>query len=188
MAQLVVNNVLQKKLKDIAQKMQNQNKLKVGVLSSETYPNGMSIAQAAAIQEFGATINIPAHKKTLYFKQLKNGSVKNRFVRESLSNFAQDAQVGAYTVRIPPRPFMRQTMDNHSQQWGALFKEAFKQTGSIDQALGQLGQIIRDQIKGTIKTFSDPPNAKSTVRRKGGDNPLIDSGKLLGHIDYEVSK
>jgi phage virion morphogenesis protein len=61
----------------------------------------------AAIHQFGGTIQHPGGKRTLYFKTNKAGTeVGNRFVKRGQSNFAQDADVGPYSIRIPTRAFL----------------------------------------------------------------------------------
>jgi phage virion morphogenesis protein len=60
----------------------------------------------AAIHQFGGEIQRAASTRTLYFRQRKDGSVNNRFSRRSRANFAQDAQVGAYSITLPARPYL----------------------------------------------------------------------------------
>ena len=185
MSELKVKGVLSDRMRELADRLGNGKVLKVGFLNSETYPDGTPLAYVAAIQEFGATIDIAEHQKELYFKQDKNG-VGNKFVKKNKSNFAQTANVGAYTVFIPPRPFMRNAIEKDSAQWSKIFREAIKRTGSIDQALAILGEKVKESIQDSIRTFVDPSNAKSTIRKKGFDAPLRDTGTLLNHVAYEV--
>ncbi|HMW55139.1 phage virion morphogenesis protein [Accumulibacter sp.] len=63
----------------------------------------------AAIHQFGGKIDMPARSQQAYFKQYKDGTVGNRFVRKSQSNFAQWHTRGAHTIEIPPRPFLQLT-------------------------------------------------------------------------------
>lgn len=60
----------------------------------------------AAIHQLGGEINIPARSQQAYFKQRKDGSVGNRFVRKSASNFSQWHTRGAHTIEMPARPFL----------------------------------------------------------------------------------
>lgn len=60
----------------------------------------------AAIQQLGGTIKRKASTRDLYFKQNRDGSVGNRFVKKGKSNFAQTASVGAHEIKIPARPFL----------------------------------------------------------------------------------
>ena len=67
----------------------------------------------AAIHQFGGTITMPARKQSLYFRQKKDGTVGNRFVKKSKSNFAQDANRKAYSFYIPARPML--PIDNNKK-------------------------------------------------------------------------
>ena len=60
----------------------------------------------AAIHQFGGDIEIAARSQQLYFKQGKDGSIGQRFVRKSKSNFAQWGTIGAHTIHIPARPYL----------------------------------------------------------------------------------
>lgn len=61
----------------------------------------------AAIQHFGGTIQVAARSQQAYFRQdSKTGEVGNRFVKRKASNFAQWVSMGAYTIRMPARPFL----------------------------------------------------------------------------------
>lgn len=60
----------------------------------------------AAIHQFGGAINMPARSQLSYFKQNKDGSVGQMFVRKSASNFAQWHTRGESTIDMPARPFL----------------------------------------------------------------------------------
>lgn len=60
----------------------------------------------AAIHNFGGDIQHQARTQSVYFKQNKNGSVGNRFVKKKNSNFEQTANVGPYTVTMPARAYV----------------------------------------------------------------------------------
>jgi hypothetical protein len=107
-----------------------------------------------------------------------------------LATYAGANEFGTRDGRIPERSFIRSTMD---QNRFTLFQQAERflaqiTAGSMDpkQALGLLGEFIRGQIVSKITTLQDPPNAPSTIARKGSANPLIDEGRLRQAIAWEV--
>jgi hypothetical protein len=55
------------------------------------------------------------------------------------------------------------------------------------KVLGQMGDRIKGQLQASIKALKSPANAPSTVRRKGFDQPLIDTGVMWNSVDYKVS-
>ncbi|WP_420553984.1 phage virion morphogenesis protein [Neptuniibacter marinus] len=65
-----------------------------------------------AIHQFGGDIKRKQRSTTLYFKRARDGSVGNRFVKKSRSNFAQDATVGGHSVHIPARPWLGTSADD----------------------------------------------------------------------------
>lgn len=92
------------------------------------------------------------------------------------------------TATIPPRPFFRNTIAQHKDEWpkqAAALMEA--NSGDVRQTLELMGEGVKGQIVETIQDFREPPNAASTVKKKGFDKPLIDTGTLWRSIDYEVA-
>ena len=164
--------------------------VKAGVLEGATgYENGASVATVAAVNEYGGTILISEKKRTLYFKQGKNGAVGTRFVKKSKSNFAQDVIVPEHTVTIPPRPFMRHTFETRKDEWVKELAGRLAAGESPKKALELVGTLMEDDIRAAInEPASDwkPANAPATLKRKKSDRPLIDTSILLKSIDYEV--
>ncbi|MFQ9365596.1 MAG: hypothetical protein ACLS73_04730 [Bilophila wadsworthia] len=167
--------------------------VKAGVLeNAKRAEGGTPVAEYAAYNEYGATIEIPERTQTLYFKRKRDGSVGNRFVKKGKSDFAQDASVKAHTVTIPSRPFLRSTLDAKADAWCDNLAEALEAGRTPKEAMRLVGRRMADDIQATIKSNMPPDNAESTKRRKNakgaGKGTLIDSGSLLKSIDYEVVK
>lgn len=59
-----------------------------------------------AIHHYGGTIQRAASQRDLHFRQGKDGSIGNRFVKKKNSNFVQTVNVGPYSIRIPARPWL----------------------------------------------------------------------------------
>lgn len=60
----------------------------------------------ARIHHLGGQIKREARESDVYFRQNKDGSVGNRFVKPKQSNFAQRVKIGAYTINMPARPWL----------------------------------------------------------------------------------
>lgn len=94
---------------------------------------------------------------------------------------------GAPKVNIPPRPFFRNVVINGSLKWGAELANILKAVGyDATRALGLMGEMIKGEIKDSINNGSYAPLKPATVRRKGFDKPLIDTGHLINSVDAEV--
>lgn len=63
----------------------------------------------AGIHQSGGKINIPARSQQAYYKQHTDGSVGNRFVKKSQSNYSEWNTLPAYTINMPARPFLHLT-------------------------------------------------------------------------------
>lgn len=59
-----------------------------------------------AIHQFGGKIQSAARSQRVYFRQDKSGTVGNRFVRKSKSNFAQWISRGAHETEMTARPYL----------------------------------------------------------------------------------
>lgn len=160
--------------------------VRVGVLEGATYPDGTKVAAIAEQNEFGGEIEVAERQQDLHFKQGKDGSVGNKFVKKSKSNFVQTVTVKAHKVVVPARPFMRRSVAQYSGIWKDGFAKLME-TNPPEVALEKLGkQMVRD-IQKTIKAVgAEGGNAEQTISRKGFDKPLTDSGHMGRSIDSEV--
>ena len=112
------------------------------------------------------------------------------------------AQYAAYnefgTTKIPPRPFLRPTMEERQEEW----TEAVK--GSVSSSLkgGQfnnrsilelIGEGAVKDVKARIMSNVPPPNAPSTVARKKakGIEPirtLVETGLMHASVAYKIEE
>ena len=92
------------------------------------------------------------------------------------------------TATIPPRPFFRNTIAEHKNEWPKQAAALMKTNGGdVRQTLELMGEGVKGQIKMTIQDFREPPNAAATVKQKGFDKPLINKGTLWDRIECEVT-
>ena len=118
--------------------------VRVGIIESQTYPNGESVAQVAYWNEYG-------------------------------------------TATIPARPFFRNTIAEKQDEWADKAASILQHTdGDVGRALALIGEGVKGDIVEAIQNFAEPPNADSTVKRKGFDKPLVDTGDLWRAIQSEV--
>lgn len=110
---------------------------------------------------------------------------------DTLSN-VELAVIQEFGLGVPERSFLRATFDRMKETWNAFAAKALKPAlaGKIEltKALALIGERVKSDIKRRITQGEGipPPNAPSTIARKGSDRPLVDSGRLVGSIDYEV--
>ena len=84
---------------------------------------------------------------------------------------------------------MRAAVAKHSDRWPKGIASQLKATNNdVDAALDVTGEVIKGQIQQSIRDTTTPPLAPATIKRKGFAQPLIETGVLLGSVDYEVSR
>jgi len=92
---------------------------------------------------------------------------------------------------IPSRPFVRQTADNHASEIDQA-KQAVVQHvangGTAQQAADNLGVFISDLMVNEIKEGGFAANHPKTIKRKGSDVPLIDTGQMRQSVYHVVRK
>jgi hypothetical protein len=96
------------------------------------------------------------------------------------------------TARIPPRPFMAQTHQEHSERTikfaGFLIGKVIDRALDVETALKNLGEFYQLRMRATIRNAKEwaDANAPSTIAKKGSSSPLIDQGRMVNAVHYEV--
>lgn len=90
------------------------------------------------------------------------------------------------TSNAPARPFLTVTLARRKADISRVFAAAVK-SGRTPQEIGDLvGLYVVGAVQETISDGVPPPNAPSTIERKGSSTPLIDTGILRQSINHEV--
>lgn len=90
---------------------------------------------------------------------------------------------------VPARPFLGNTWKaNGSKYSDAAAKILSKPEDDVEKALAKLGADMVRDVQRTIQSGVSPANSASTLRRKQGSTPLINTGRLLKSISYRVGK
>jgi hypothetical protein len=105
------------------------------------------------------------------------------------------------TEDIPPRPAFTMGLEKSIKKHKKLIDASLKnitnhlltgRTASIErqftQAFTQIGKTAKKETKEIIKQGTTTPNAESTIKRKGFDHPLWETGLLYESVDYKVGK
>ena len=86
---------------------------------------------------------------------------------------------------IPPRPFMTRAVQTFEENPNAIrdaIENGVVKDGSKAGKL--LALMLANEIKEQISRGSFVPNSSSTIALKGSSRPLIDTGKMLGAVDW----
>lgn len=180
---------LQARLDGIVSNLNNATSVEIGWNSEATYPDGSPVAQIAATNEFGGTVTIPEHEVSVYRKVDKSGefAYAGKFVKADQSNFETTHTVPEHTVTIPARPFFRGMIASERAYVASDMGHALREADyNMARALGLMGEEYLGKLQESIRDFTSPANAPSTIRRKGFDDPLIDTGHMLQTANYTV--
>lgn len=159
-------------IRDIVGKLSTKGTMRVGFLSGATYPDAppRQIAKTyGKMQAKGYTGAIAGAKK---------GTL-------SVATVAFWNEFG--TSRSPARPFFRNMIAAKSNEWGPALALALRRNNYDTRlSLNQIGSGIAGQLRESIIETNEPPNAESTIRKKGFSKTLVDSGHMLQSVDFEI--
>lgn len=93
---------------------------------------------------------------------------------------------------VPERAPLRTTFDAKEKEWFALSRKLLSaliaDKVTAEQALGLLGAQAVADIQAQIREGLPPPNAPSTIARKGSSVPLIDTAQLIRALSWAVAR
>lgn len=95
------------------------------------------------------------------------------------------------TEHIPSRPFMRDSVDKHKaaiEHMLTVQADALLEGAEAREILSTIGLFQQDLIQTEIEQGSFAQNADSTIKKKGSDKPLIDTGTMKNSVHYWVTK
>ena len=154
--------------------------------------------------EGGVVFKVQIHTEELdkYVKDLKEelksvkGAKAGWFEGKKYPNgleIAENALIQEYgTDKIPPRPFMRRTIEKHQDEWVKFLNENFDveldNNVTLEQIMRKIGAIMAADMKRTIDENLPPPNSPETIKRKGSSHTLIDTGAMRQSIHSGVIK
>lgn len=154
-----------------------------GKAAERKVDGSITLVRLAGVHEFGATI------KTRGDRFVIHGDGEARLVDRDFIGPVH-GNVGERTIVIPERSFIRSTMIEKSSSYVDFVKRLalLIVDGKLepDKAIRLLGEKVKADIQNKITSGIAPPNAESTIAKKGSSKPLIDHGTLLGAISYVV--
>jgi len=120
-----------------------------------------------------------------------NKTHKNSNLR--IAQLAYLMERGSPAANLPARPFFfpgllnaRQEIKSLSKYYGAL--AALGNRGAVTNGLDAIGRAAVNSIRRKLLSGPFAPLAPATVKAKGHDIPLIDTGEMLESITYRVRR
>lgn len=120
-------------------------------------------------------------------KRRKKGKTSKKDKSISNLDVAMWNELG--TSRSPSRPFMRNSIDNHTDVIRAAAGAQIKQLAagaSARAVLESMGAIQKGLMQREITEGRFVANASSTILRKKSDRPLVDTGQMRQSIHFVI--
>lgn len=100
---------------------------------------------------------------------------------------------GSALWHIPPRPVLEPSVEANKERIGKQLAKASVEAirGDVDKRdlyLDRAGQVAENAAKKWFENPENgwPPNAPATIRAKGSDSPLIDTGEMRKAITHVI--
>lgn len=115
---------------------------------------------------------------------------------ESGPGLAEVARIQEFgTKTIPPRPFIRPTLDSFKKIWAERVVKGLKNKKTdrgVVRVWENVGKSIVRQLRSAIDKVHNPPLSAKTIerRRKNGNGsikPLVDTGVMRDELAYQVA-
>lgn len=108
----------------------------------------------------------------------------------TIATIAAVNNFGTADGKIPVRPFLEPAIIKGAPQYQRLAEVMIPKVLSgemtMQTLLEQMGNLAEGHVKQEITDLDTPPNAQSTIDRKGSSSPLIDTGALRQSIRYVI--
>lgn len=152
---------MRKALKSIADKMGTAGKVQIGFFEDATYPPEYTTRQKFRIGG--------GKRKPLPVAQVAFWNIYG-------------------TKTAPARDFIGAAVRANQGYWPKDIADLAKAHGyDARKVLELMGESIKDDIVHYIEVWSQPANAKLTVKIKGFNKPLTDEGIMKSNVGYRVT-
>jgi hypothetical protein len=135
-----------------------------------------------------------------FFAEIEKLKEQQVFVGFQAGQVADDrgvdmAQIAMFnelgTSTAPSRPFLRMSVDENEDKITTTCGrelESLKSGGTAETILRRVGALGVRLVQEKIGSGSFEPNAESTIRKKGSDKPLIDTGRMRQSVKYVIKR
>ena len=146
----------------------------------------LTMASLGAIHEFGAEIKHPGGTSYGYASKAAADRDEVRFLKRG-AGYMELGVTQAHTIDIPARPWLEPGVASATPEVLLTIQDGMEAGQSMDQILEAVGVVAAGKVKVYMTELKTPPNAASTIRKKGSSNPLIDSGAMRQSVTHQVS-
>lgn len=130
-------------------------------------------------------------------KQFKGGKVVTVGIHEgapqpedgdlNMATLGAVLNFGTQDGHIPERPWLEPGIQAGAQEISDTIADAIEAGKGLDDTLEMVGVVASGAVRQYMTDLKTPPNAESTIKRKGSANPLIDTGALRASVTHRIS-
>lgn len=186
---LIDFQLAQQELQREIDKLRGGGFVTVGIHEDANTPVGegeMTMAALGATLNFGADIDHPGGTSYGYATENDAANRKVSFLKRG-AGYAVLGVTQPHKINIPARPWLQPGVQSATPDIIDTLAAGVESGASMNQTLKQVGAIAAGAVQVYMTELRDPPNAPSTIRAKGSDNPLINTGALRGSVSYKVT-
>ncbi|WP_272667831.1 hypothetical protein [Providencia sp. PROV117] len=112
----------------------------------------------------------------------------------SVAEVAYKNEYGVPENNQPPRPFFRNAINEHSEEWVDAISRGVGSGLDARTVLETVGAVVQGDVQESIATLVEPPLSQETLRRRrerkvmpnSSTKPLVDTRVMIGSVNYEV--
>lgn len=146
----------------------------------------ITMAGLGATHEFGAEVKHPGGTSYGYASKAAADRDEVRFLKTG-SGYIELGVTKPHNITIPARPWLEPGVAGATPKILDAIEAGMAADQPMDQILETVGVIAAGEVKVYMTELRTPANAASTVRKKGSDNPLIDSSALRQSVTHKVT-
>ena len=146
----------------------------------------LTMAGLGAMLNFGATIKHPGGTSYGYASKAAADRDEVRFLKKG-AGYMELGVTQPHNIDIPAREWLEPGVASATPEVLLTIQDGMEAGQSMDQILEAVGAVAVGKVKVYMTDLKTPPNAASTIRKKGSSNPLIDSGAMRQSVTHKVS-
>ena len=146
----------------------------------------MTMAQLGATHEFGASIEHPGGTSYGYASKAAADRNEVRFLKSG-QGYMELGVTGPHIIEIPARPWLNPGVAAGNLEYLNIIEDGILEGLNPDTILERVGVVAVGQVQKYMTELRTPPNAPSTIKKKGSNNPLIDSGSLRSSVTSKTT-
>lgn len=146
----------------------------------------LTMASLGAINEFGAVIKHPGGTSYGYATKAAADRDEVRFLKTG-AGYMELGVTQPHNISIPARPWLEPGVQSATPEILEAIEAGMEAGKSMDQILDTIGVVAVGAVKVYMTELKSPPNAASTIRKKGSSNPLIDTGAMRASVTHKVT-